>query len=266
MHIVGTMEPSGFIYCAYRAFALEQYKAEHERKIAKRQAEEKRQDSVRLAEQARLDSIRRVKAQEELLRKEQLYLESLSPEKRASLDKAAAEGVKMVDLGLSVRWADRNLGASNTRDKGEYYAWGEVTPKIDDNSKYKPIKKPKTDAILDTTSDPATVRWGIGWHVPTIEQWNELFQKCSMNENFDHTGVVFTGPNGNTITLPFTNFEYWAHYWANSSGSKGYARKASIPRQAPTKVIAGVTFKSSDKPETGSISAENLFPIRAVME
>ena len=32
----------------------------------------------------------------------------------------------MVDLGLSVKWADRNVGASDTDDYGMYYAWGET--------------------------------------------------------------------------------------------------------------------------------------------
>lgn len=34
--------------------------------------------------------------------------------------------VKYVDLGLSVKWADRNLGASKPEEYGNYYAWGET--------------------------------------------------------------------------------------------------------------------------------------------
>lgn len=34
-----------------------------------------------------------------------------------------------VDLGLSVKWASFNLGASKPEEFGEYYAWGETKPK-----------------------------------------------------------------------------------------------------------------------------------------
>ena len=36
---------------------------------------------------------------------------------------------KAVDLGLSVKWADRNLGATSPEGYGDYYAWGETTTK-----------------------------------------------------------------------------------------------------------------------------------------
>ena len=40
---------------------------------------------------------------------------------------AIPEGV--VDLGLSVKWATRNLGSSSPSDYGNFYAWGEINPK-----------------------------------------------------------------------------------------------------------------------------------------
>lgn len=33
---------------------------------------------------------------------------------------------EMVDLGLSVKWADRNVGASSTEDDGAYFQWGDT--------------------------------------------------------------------------------------------------------------------------------------------
>ena len=38
---------------------------------------------------------------------------------------------QIIDLGLSVKWADRNLGASSPSDFGAYFGWGEVTPRQD---------------------------------------------------------------------------------------------------------------------------------------
>lgn len=40
-----------------------------------------------------------------------------------------ANGHEYVDLGLSVKWATCNIGASSPEELGEYYAWGEVQPK-----------------------------------------------------------------------------------------------------------------------------------------
>ena len=38
-------------------------------------------------------------------------------------------GFGYVDLGLSVKWATANVGASNFLDTGAFFAWGETTPK-----------------------------------------------------------------------------------------------------------------------------------------
>lgn len=42
-----------------------------------------------------------------------------------------------VDMGLSVKWASRNLGASKVEEYGDYYAWGDVEPYY---SSLNPIK------------------------------------------------------------------------------------------------------------------------------
>lgn len=39
------------------------------------------------------------------------------------------EGYQWVDLGLSVKWALHNVGATDTLSYGDFYAWGEVEPK-----------------------------------------------------------------------------------------------------------------------------------------
>ena len=33
---------------------------------------------------------------------------------------------EFVDLGLSVKWANMNMGANSSTEKGMYYAWNEV--------------------------------------------------------------------------------------------------------------------------------------------
>lgn len=34
-----------------------------------------------------------------------------------------------VDLGFSVKWATCNVGATKPEEYGDYFAWGETTPK-----------------------------------------------------------------------------------------------------------------------------------------
>lgn len=40
-------------------------------------------------------------------------------------------GDKMVDMGLSVKWAAWNVGATEPSDYGNFYAYGEIEPKTD---------------------------------------------------------------------------------------------------------------------------------------
>ena len=44
-------------------------------------------------------------------------------------DKEAKDGVEAVDLGLSVKWANMNVGATKDSGFGTYFAWGEIKPK-----------------------------------------------------------------------------------------------------------------------------------------
>ena len=45
-------------------------------------------------------------------------------------DKARTlDGVEAVDLGLSVKWANMNVGAEKDSGFGTYFAWGETKPK-----------------------------------------------------------------------------------------------------------------------------------------
>ena len=38
-------------------------------------------------------------------------------------------GHEAVDLGLSVNWATCNIGATKPEECGDYFAWGETSPK-----------------------------------------------------------------------------------------------------------------------------------------
>ncbi len=114
-------------------------------------------------------------------------------------------GHDYVDLGLSVKWATCNVGASSPSDYGNYYAWGETSTKssyTEDNS--KTYGKDMGDIAGNPSYDAARANWGGSWRLPTEEEIDELVDRCdatwtTMN---GHNGYKVTGPNGNSIFLP----------------------------------------------------------------
>ena len=134
-----------------------------------------------------------------------------------------------VDLGLpsGTLWATCNVGATTPEGYGDYYAWGEITPKdyygwetykysIYWHGQHEWLTKycNNTDygydgfvdqlRFLEAEDDVATIRWGAGWSIPSKEQWNELYRNTS-NELTNLNGVngmLFTASNGNSVFLP----------------------------------------------------------------
>ena len=88
---------------------------------------------------------------------------------------------KPVDLGLSVLWADHNLGGECVTDSG-------ISLPVEMKGKKK---------VVDT----AKLMWGGGWHSPTIAQMEELIDECDWRSTTQDgvKGYIVTGPNGNTI-------------------------------------------------------------------
>ena len=130
-----------------------------------------------------------------------------------------------VDLGLSVKWATMNVGANAPEECGDYFAWGETESKTDYNwetfkwcngtrdimTKYCTssdygIVDNKT--VLDLEDDAAHVNWGGTWRMPTIDEMDELVEKCSWEWTTQNgvNGEKVTGPNGNSIFLPAAGF------------------------------------------------------------
>lgn len=111
-----------------------------------------------------------------------------------------------VDLGLSVKWATCNVGATNPEDYGNYYAWGETTTKTsytEDNS--KTWDKDMGDIGGHSRYDAAKANWGSGWRMPTESEFDELRDNCTWTWT-KLNGVkgyeVKSKKNGNSIFLP----------------------------------------------------------------
>lgn len=135
------------------------------------------------------------------------------------------QGHEYVDLGLSVKWATCNVGASKPEDYGDYYAWGETATKSDyrwetykwSKGTYNTLTKYCTDSddgtvdnrtTLSSSDDVATVKWGSKWRMPTKEETQELCDKCTWTWTTQGgvNGMKVTGPNGNRIFLPAAGF------------------------------------------------------------
>lgn len=138
-------------------------------------------------------------------------------------------GHEWVDLGLSVKWATCNVGASNPSDYGGYYAWGETSTKSSyDWGNYK--GGGKSNSIITFTSDAARWNWGGSWRMPTVTEVEELIKKCTwawMTRN-GHNGYVVIGPSGKSIFLPAAGIRVDSEinkvnlegfYWTNESSS-----------------------------------------------
>lgn len=164
-------------------------------------------------------------------------------------------GYTYVDLGLPSRtmWATYNVGADMPGEYGDYFAWGETSPKelyTDETyiffggysggkdsrpqmTKYVWDKDyGKTDAkfTLDYEDDAAYVNWGSSWCMPSVQQVQELVELCDFwRKDITVNGkkvIGYVGEsklNGNRIYFPAAGLEYssttnskmsiW--YWTN---------------------------------------------------
>ncbi len=135
-----------------------------------------------------------------------------------------------VDLGLSVKWAPMNVGATEPAMWGGLYGWGdsigshnvfnddypiEVSWKTVDgheittvkwSSPYFGGKTPLTN-ISGTDYDICKYKWNSDWRLPTKAEWEELIERCQWTiatdvANAQGTVYKVTGPNGKSILLP----------------------------------------------------------------
>ncbi|MBQ9548160.1 MAG: hypothetical protein IJV01_03255 [Bacteroidales bacterium] len=96
------------------------------------------------------------------------------PPSKPSAQPILIADTRAVDLGLSVFWADRNVGADTPEGFGDYLPFGTKVP------------------------------WGSTWRTPTRKELEDLLNKCSweFSTSSGVAGYKVTGPNGNSIFLP----------------------------------------------------------------
>lgn len=156
---------------------------------------------------------------------------------------------EMVDLGLSVKWAKWNIGASSENEFGSHIAWGDATG--EDRSFVNSDYPNNYDDISGTEHDVATKQWGKGWRVPTPAEWKELDQLTKELVTLDNGTMAFkvTAANGNFIYLPCGGYETnrglqdvnnSADYWTSENTSETWAKGVMIG-------IVSCTFEPEDQ-------------------
>lgn len=174
---------------------------------------------------------------------------------------------KAVDLGLSVLWADMNVGAKAPEQSGYFYAWGEVSPVPDvpvdwetykwcynfSLTKYCTKRKNGANRYVDNLTtlqpcdDAATVRWGSKWRIPTADELQELCDKCTWEWTTvnGQNGNRVTGPNGNSIFLPATGMYNYSGYDLALSGNSGYIWSSTLNPENPD-CTSSLRYRSTD--------------------
>lgn len=157
----------------------------------------------------------------------------------------------MIDLGLpsGKKWACCNIGATTPEGYGDYYAWGETSPKSHydwtnyiygtgedgrpedpdntnytkycNNSEYGLNGFSDGKVTLEESDDAATVNWGNGWRMPLMNEQQELVEKCDWSKVSLNgiKGRLVVGPSKKAIFLPAAGFKY--NYYPNDTGEPG---------------------------------------------
>ena len=192
-------------------------------------------------------------------------------------DEPKASAVEAVDLGLSLKWANMNVGATADSGFGTYFAWGETKPKnyyswrtyawSQGDSNFL-LKYTATDSkiLLAPTDDAARATWGGEWRMPTAKECEELTDpdKCEWEWTTKDgvNGYKVTGKKtGNSIFLPITGFRFYEGIQFRAI--KGIYWTSSLYPNNPTKAYC-LEFDFSDVDVTFGNLSSNRFSGRCI--
>ena len=155
-------------------------------------------------------------------------------------------------LPSGTMWGTTNVGAMYPENYGAYFAWGEDTNKNTFTWKNYLLCNGSSTSVDDlkgvydevwgislTQYDAANYYWGDNWQIPTIYQIKELQYYCKSATTTINgvKGVRFTGPNGNSIFMPFAGYKYdskylgvgkEAFYWSSNYDENQYAKAQTL--------------------------------------
>ena len=143
----------------------------------------------------------------------------------------ASETMEYVDLGLpsGKKWSKKYLGAETVTDEGDYYAWGETSPKAPGNftdenyglldgawGEFRRYHGKDGWKQLMPYDDAATARLGSKWHIPTKTEVQELFDNCTTKE------ITVNGQPGIALVSKINNNYIFFRNNGYTSGIKMY--------------------------------------------
>ena len=188
----------------------------------------------------------------------------------------------VVDLGLSVKWASFNLGATSPEEYGDYYAWGETVSKtgyswasyiwydsyylgVPRITKYCPLDKTnywggegspdnkKRFSDYDYADDAARQILGGTWRTPTEYEWTQLINNCTWTWTSDYNGTGIAGSIGTSKKEGYTDKSIFFPAAGSMDGAKliyagskgGYWSSSIYTEASPLNATLG-SFSSDD--------------------
>ena len=150
-----------------------------------------------------------------------------------------------VDMGEGLLWATCNVGAENPWDYGDYFAWGETTPKdiyswgtytFNPSGDGSTFTKYLYGDMLVADDDAATANWD-SWRMPTAAEWSSLLDDNKYTwvwtTDYDGSGIdgmlvtsKIAGYIGNCIFLPAAGCLENASAW--NVGTDGFYMSSSL--------------------------------------
>ncbi len=188
---------------------------------------------------------------------------------------------EMVDLGLSVKWAPCNIGATDSTGVGDFICWGELAAKqyshVYNYKWYDPLTKGYVeigDQISNTQYDAAKALWGNGWRLPTEDEFKELVERCTWTESA--YGYTVTGPNGKSIFLRAAGMQGYkgvprgsvqsGYYMSGNADVRTNAKGEKMVSNAVCLRFSRGTYNKLNAPQVNYFSKAGGIQVRPVHE
>ncbi len=171
------------------------------------------------------------------------FVELITPSKSSSTEEVPEVGgtvAEGIDLGLSVLWAEHNLGAADATDLGGRFAF-------------------------DASELNA---WGDGWRLPTDEEWEELYSKCEWHWVLRNgiSGRLINGQTSNAIFIPAAGVVIDEDVLINGCVGVYWTADTYVDEMAGTKAEATGAYFDSANIYRMEYPKTNRFSVRLVKE
>jgi len=178
------------------------------------------------------------------------------------LPNGSENGYDYIEMGLSVKWASFNVGATKPEEYGDYFAWGEIEPKTDyswstykwcngsyntmtkycNNSSYGNNGFTDTKTTLAPEDDVAHVAWGGSWRMPTKAEQDDLRNNCTWTW-YSSGNTEFNGVAGYKVTSNIKGYtdrfiflpaaDHYSGMYRDNVGSEGFYWSCSLETIGP---------------------------------